>query len=73
MKQRDIVKVSMNPRCINCGRRLTDTEMTYYGMNCERCEKKIQKVLDEKDWFSRLCKFFSKILNFLRLEDEEDE
>lgn len=30
-------------RCRLCGRRLTVSEMTFYGTTCEKCERKLMK------------------------------
>ncbi len=27
-------------RCYSCGKKLTETELFYYGRSCEKCERK---------------------------------
>lgn len=34
----DKLKGEHNPRCIRCGKKLTENELKYYGNSCDNCE-----------------------------------
>lgn len=36
-------------RCIHCGRKLTEIEVEYYEISCERCERKLLKRLSKTE------------------------
>ena len=43
-----IFKEDIN-RCSMCGNLLSETEKTYYGRTCERCERKSMEKLKKED------------------------